>query len=241
MIREVMRGENRWYETDIGLVPSVSTICQVAKSDMGWWEAKKAAEYAMEHIEDLMEQVGSKAMVIEIAEAAVRYRDGKGEIGTALHEYVDAWCQSRAVLKVPTTIKGHVEQWHKFVERYQFRPILAERLVWSPHGYAGRLDLVGAVTIDDQEQILLIDTKTGKSVYGTVALQLAAYRYAQTEEGTPIDNGDINGCAVLHLRPKSYRLVPVQAGPEELRDFRYCREVFLIAQRLNERISPPCN
>ncbi len=245
MISEIDRAGKRWYETEIGLVPSVSTVCSIADADLAWWEAKMAAQYAVEHIEGLLERLGDRALVTEIAEAAARYRDERAVLGTEIHSFIDRWAGNQD--PIPTdysrAAQPYIKQFLLAAQELQIWPILAEELIWSPHGYAGRLDLVCSALVDSHQQRLVVDIKTGKSVYGKVRLQLAAYRYGchDGSEETVSQKYEIDGCAVLHLRPKSARLVPVEAGDAEYREFRYCREAFLAATRLDQRVSPPCN
>jgi hypothetical protein len=76
------------------------------------------------------------------------------------------------------------------------------RLGWCPPKHA---DLVG--------QPLVLDLKSGKGVYDEFALQLAAYRNADTillPDGTELPMPATSETAlVLHLRPDAYQVHPV--------------------------------
>lgn len=77
---------------------------------------------------------------------------------------------------------------------------------------------------------VIVDYKTGKGVYPEVALQLAAYRYADTFLGMPDgsegDMPELDGAVVLHLRDTFYDLYPVMTDESVFKTFLYAREVF---------------
>lgn len=247
MITEIERNGKRWYECPIGLVPSVTTVIGVV-DDLGWWQAKKAAEYAVHNIEELLERLGDKSLVQHIADASERYADEKGEVGTLVHEYITEnleGCIDPGIRPEPhKRIAGQIKHWWEFVDKYELFPVMSERAIYSEFGYAGRFDLIAWITWEGERRLYLVDLKSGKSVYGTVRLQLAAYRYGTipVEDGeVPTFMPEVHACGVIHLRPKSCRFVPVDAGPAELTAFRHVREAFLAKQIYDERISPPCN
>ncbi len=76
---------------------------------------------------------------------------------------------------------------------------------------------------------LLVDFKTGKGVYPQVALQLAGYRYADTFLGGPdaseTEMPEVDGCAVLHLRPDGYDLIPIRVDDDTFTTLQYTREM----------------
>ena len=91
---------------------------------------------------------------------------------------------------------------------------------------------------------------TGTSVWDEVALQLAAYRYAE-HFGIYDETGDLIGtepmipvdaCGVIHLRGDgTYGLVPVQAGRDEWDYFMACRQLweFVNTKTKTKRIGEP--
>lgn len=81
----------------------------------------------------------------------------------------------------------------------------------------------------DGTATLLLDHKTGSGVYPEVALQLAAYRHAQFMEapdGSEHPVPEVDGGAVLHLRPDGYELVPVVCDEQVFSHFLWFREGF---------------
>lgn len=149
--------------------------------------------------------------------------------------------QARSVLSAlepdPVPKEAYVRQFLKFVQDYNVIPVLTERKVFNlEHGYAGTFDSI--VEMDDfrdpsRRVNVLLDYKSGKAVYGEVALQLAAYRYAEFY----IANDDVaepdeqtmpavDACAVVHLRPRSYGLYSVAADERAFRYFRAAKAVY---------------
>ena len=82
-----------------------------------------------------------------------------------------------------------VEAYLKFCRDWDLHAEYVESAVYSvTHGYAGTLDLIA--TLRDGKRWLL-DLKTSKGVYGDMALQQAAYRFA---EYLAIDDGEHIPC-----------------------------------------------
>lgn len=191
-------------------VPSVTTIIGVLdKPALVPWAAKMAAEYADKQWTLLSEL--SSVERIELIKGAHKRRSGSAaDLGTAVHDAVDAWCTDRPMPKWADGVAEFMDQFVKFLEARQPAFLKNEVTVWNRTvGYAGTFDWLAAIN----NRVTLGDTKTGKGVYGEVALQLTALARAEfilhpdgTEE--PMPAIDLTG--VLHLRPRSWALIPVQ-------------------------------
>jgi hypothetical protein len=96
-----------------------------------------------------------------------------------------------------------------FVETYKPSWSLSEFTVWSDaHNYAGTADLAAYIG----NALVLIDHKTGKNAYPDTALQLAALANADfilSPDGTEMPLPKFDRCGILHIRPRSCRLIPV--------------------------------
>lgn len=80
----------------------------------------------------------------------------------------------------------------------KFTPILSESKVMSrEHNFAGTLDWLARVTINDKELLVLGDFKTSNSLHNEYRMQLSAYRAALTEEHP--EYSDIEGLILLRL------------------------------------------
>jgi hypothetical protein len=106
-------------------------------------------------------------------------------------------------------VEPFMEQFAEFLT--ERAPVFAENecTVWNrTEGYAGTLDFIAAIN----GHPTLGDTKTGKRVYPEVALQLSALARAEfilREDGTEEPMPPVTHLAALHLRPRSWALVPV--------------------------------
>lgn len=137
--------------------------------------------------------------------------DGEAVLDTFLIEYIAAhWaekmCKHRGTVdKNIEQVRKHVTQLALAIETYGIEFIERERTVLNPeYGYAGTLD--ATVLIDGRTYLL--DYKTG-GVYETVALQLAAYRYATHEVDGDVSRKRamrVDGGCVLQLKPASHKL-----------------------------------
>lgn len=163
-------------------------------------------------------------------------RDIKADLGSLVHDTIEAHVLGQPFPDVIGDAAPHMERFSEFLEAYQPEFIAAEAPVFSrSQKYAGTLDFIARfpglpeTSTLPASPTLLVDVKTGKGVYHEVGLQLAAYRYGDTffgmPDGTEMPVPQVDGCAVLHLRPDFFRLVEVRADEDVFRTFLYCREL----------------
>ena len=104
------------------------------------------------------------------------------------------------------------------------------------HKYAGTLDFIADIPALG-EGLTLCDIKTGKGVYPEVALQLAAYRFAEFAEtannNARVEMPETERAFVLHLRPDKWEVVPVKVEQEQLDMFRMAMQVAWFGRRGN--------
>lgn len=129
---------------------------------------------------------------------------------------------------MPDALAGHVEAYVDFLDRFDVEPVLVEFVAVShSFGWAGTGDLIADFPTLGKR--LLCDIKTTRSgVFGETAWQLAGYRYADAyvdSDGHEQPMIEVDGCAVIHVRADGADLYPMTAGPDQLREFRYIREV----------------
>jgi len=242
MIRRVNRGRNHWYEdVDTGQrVPGVTSIIDkgLPKPALINWAANATAEAAIDRWDELAELTPSvRLKTLQGARYAVK--DAAANRGTAVHNLAEKLVNGERVT-VPEEIAGHVESYVRFLDDFDVRPILVERTVHSArHGYCGTFDLIAELLdTDDPEpdpeqrrrMTLLLDIKTNRSgIFGDIALQLAAYRFADVwideDEGTENEMPMVDGCAGIHVRADGYSLIPVEAGEVQHRQFLYAAQV----------------
>ena len=118
---------------------------------------------------------------------ADRIRDYTAEIGTSLHNVCRLYNRDQS-FEMPTTsqIGRMFDTYRKWFDMAIDTVIETEQLVANKKfGYAGTFDLLAVLKGDTIPSV--IDLKTNKDFWPTMALQLAAYREALLEEGKKVD------------------------------------------------------
>jgi len=209
------------------------------------WGMKAVAEYAVANhrtVSAMLEAVRIKRTDTGLAlisdpdalQAAIdwlkgspyRERDRKAEIGTAVHAAAEAHVLGAPTPDIGDDAKPYIEHFERFLVDFNPTYELAEATVYNRAArYAGTLD---AIAVIPGRGRALIDYKTtGSGVYPEAALQLSAYRYAEfvgLPDGTEAPMPEVDGCAVLWLRPDGYDLIPVVADEVVFKHFRHVIE-----------------
>lgn len=204
--------------------PSVtSVLAMINKPGLQGWATRKSGEYADRHWEDLA-QLPSPERVDAIRLAGEREASAARATGTAVHELIESWMKGIPHENSPE-ISGHVTQFLNFL--IKMKPVFTENetTVWSHrHRYAGTLDAIAIMGADRW----MLDIKTGRSIHGENAVQLAALAGADfiiRDDGTEEELPVMNFLGVLHIRPRSWHLYAVNEREENF-------SAFLAARRL---------
>ncbi|WP_405620261.1 PD-(D/E)XK nuclease family protein [Streptomyces sp. NBC_00076] len=234
-VSTIKRGGSRFYiDPDDGAikVPGVTSVVgQLPKDFLTFWAAKEAAEAAVSNWDIVSElcKRDPKGAVDYLKSAHRRKSTAASDLGTAAHDLFERLARGETVndRHVHMDVKPHVRWFREFLEEVQPEFVLCEETVWSDtHAFAGSFDAI--VKIDGETVIL--DYKTSKAVYDSVALQLSAYRYADriilAESGESVDVPAMSGGAVLHVRPEGWSLVPVKCDETVFETFLSLRSVF---------------
>lgn len=231
------RGSQRYYSWRSENYWSVTTILQaVPKPALINWAKKFTAEYAVDNFDklgalvepDADGTVDRQAAVDWLKGAAYRDRDRKADIGSQIHAATEAYVLGKPFPAWPKTIAPQMRAFERFLADYEPEFQMTEASVYNKtERYAGTLD--GIVAIDGR--VLVGDTKSGKAIYPEVALQLAAYRFAEfvgAPDGSENPMPETDGAFALHLPAQggSYDVVDVKADEEVFRYFLYFRESF---------------
>lgn len=230
-------GGSRWYDWRGERFWSVTTIINggTPKPALINWAKKFTAEYACDNIEKLNALLEPDAdggvdrdgAVGWLKGAAFRDRDRAADLGSLIHATTEAHALGKPMPKWPKIAEPQMAAFLKFLDDCKPEYLASEASVYNrSERYAGTLDAIAKI----DGRTYLIDTKTGKGVYPEVALQLAAYRYAEfigLPDGDERAMYDVDDCACLHL-PKEggYQLLQVRADEEVFQSFLYVREVF---------------
>jgi hypothetical protein len=181
-----------------------------------------------------------------------RSRDTSAELGTHIHDEIERMILSgEPSSSYPLPIRRQMENFRAWCEEFNPEWEASELRAYSrTHGYAGTLDAIAV--IDGTRYIL--DVKSGKGVYPSAALQLAAYAHADftvidkfhpgsiqvtpnrgrryyewsgpAQDEYPLP--DIEAAGVLHIREDHCTLFPVTTDLGEL------FETFLTVKKVDE-------
>jgi len=102
------------------------------------------------------------------------------DIGTLAHNWIEAWCNANP-LPDPTNREtlNAVNAFKKFIKEHDYKPIIAERPVYSQkYKYAGTLDSVAWY----EGKLVISDNKTSSGIYESMFAQMGGYHQALAEE-----------------------------------------------------------
>ena len=236
-IQRVDTAKGHHYKDANGLrVPGVTTILGggLPKAALINWAATATAEYAIDNWEDLALMSPAKRLA-RLQKARYEERDAASNRGTEVHKLGERLVRGEEI-EVPDELAGHVESYVQLLDAWQVDPVAIEITVaYYRHGYVGTLDLIadfplGVPGYSQDCPRLLCDLKTNRSgIFGETALQLAAYRYADTYLSD--DDGEqpmieVDGCAAIHVRANGADLIPVTAGERQHRQFLYAQQIY---------------
>lgn len=206
------------------------------------WAAKMAAEYAVKNW-DTLAALGPEERVDLIKGAHRRRSSSAADLGTAVHDAIDHWVRNEPMPRWGEGVDPFMEQFADFLDKRDPQFVDTEITVWNrTYGYAGTFDWLARIG----GKLTLGDHKTGSGVYPEVGLQLNALANAEFmlhEDGTehPLPQVDLLGA--LHLRPRSWALIPVAVSKESFNAFlatleltRWTREIAptVLGDRLRE-------
>lgn len=207
-------------------VPSVTSVLKIiANPRLRNWRVNTAARYARENWEDLA-QLAAWERESLIAGAPDAAAGARAEVGTAVHEAAEAWAKGVPAPELPKSIGSYMNQFAGFLMECNPEILESEATVWSrEHRYAGTFDLLVRI----KGVTWLLDTKTSKRPYPEHGLQLAALANADfliREDGTEEELPGITHQAVLHLRPRSWKLVKIAREDENWECFKAARRIW---------------
>jgi hypothetical protein len=220
LAREMPDGSRRYIHPVTGQsVPSVTTVLSViAKPKLTGWAARSAAQYAVANWE-MLSQLDAAERCELIMTAHERSSGAAASKGDTVHELIQAWSTGVPFPEVPKEVGGFVSQYISFLMTEQPVFLANEVTMWShEHGYAGTCDWIARIGTG----IILADVKSGRRAYPEAGLQVAALAGADViiaADGTERELPVISSLAVLHIRPRSWKLIPVKHRQENLAAF----------------------
>jgi hypothetical protein len=197
--------------------------------------AKAAGKYVANHWDDL---VGMSPGDRQEAVAGAWFSRSRTAMarGRDIHEIGERLAAGEPV-DVPDALLGPAQAYVRWLDLWDVKVMHAERPVLSRRWqYGGTFDLIAEIG----EQVWLLDIKTGDAVYSDVALQLAAYRYADvllTAEGEEIPMPTVDRCGVIHILADDALLLPVDTE-QHFQPFLYVLQVARYLQQYDRDHSP---
>jgi PD-(D/E)XK nuclease superfamily len=153
-----------------------------------------------------------------LADAALRHpntvRDTRGAQGTKIHDALEALLDPK---KDHTPFKAeypilyeNAQQWIlesklEMIKDEDGNVLVEKRLCSHEYEYGGTVDLIAYQEYQGRKQVVIVDFKTGSSVYDTSTLQLAAYANAWEEmhDDTPDMWPEL--CYIMHVNRDTYK------------------------------------
>ncbi|PPS86427.1 PD-(D/E)XK nuclease family protein [Streptomyces sp. MH60] len=234
-VSTIKRGGSRFYidpdDGDIKVPGVTSVVGQLPKDFLTFWAAKEAAQAAVENwdIVSQLIQRDPKGAEDYLKSAHRRKSKAATDLGSAAHDYFERLARGEVIndRHVHVDVKQHVRHFREFLDEVQPEFLYLEETIWhDTHKVAGSFDAIAKVDGD----LVVLDWKTSKAVYDSVALQLSAYRYADriilAETGESVPMPELAGGAVLHVRPEGWSFVPVKCDREVFDTFLALRKVF---------------
>jgi hypothetical protein len=188
------------------------------------------AGYAVDHWDRLAGLPPSERLT-EIGGATKSRFDAAAVRGTAVHKLAEPLSHGQEV-NVPDHLRGHVEACIAFLDDYQVQPLVTEPALFSrKHSYAGSADAFGTAQkpLAEGRTRVLWDYKTNaKGPWGSVAFQLAGYRYAdfmldgdagKTSNEVPVP--EVDETWAVWLRADGYEVYPMHTDLQVYRQLLY--------------------
>lgn len=212
-------GTGHSYHLDGVKLPGVTAIINDGMpKQLTDWAARVTADAAINSWDELAAM--SISQRIRWLEGAPRRELGAAaKRGTEIHALVFGIIAGEPV-EVPDEHAGAVAAATRLMDVLQMVPVLREVPVFHvEHRWGGTADLVA----DIHGTRWLLDWKTGRNVFDSTAVQLAAYNHAthyldgdQIREWVPAQR-----CGVVHITPDDAQLYPTEAGDDVYTTFRY--------------------
>lgn len=229
------------YWLDGKRVPGVTSLIGdgLPKPALTYWSAKTVAEFVADNPDkvDVLRDMGRGPMVSALKGVPWQKRDEAAVRGKDVHAIAERIIHGEEV-DVPGHLEGFVDGYLDFLDAFHVEPVLTEfavahRGVW----YAGTCDAIvriGGETVG-------LDLKTSNRVYGSTAMQVAAYVKAEfylnggVEEPVPA----VDWIGVAHVTEHGTRLHPFKSLDDAWDDFQSVAAVAKSVKRIEAQLLDP--
>lgn len=168
----------------------------IDKPQLMYWSANMAVEHIQSkwHPDKAYDEVYIQECLRDAKKAHTVKKLKAADIGTIAHNWIESWCNG-TILPDPTNreVLNAVTAFKKFIKEHDYKPIVAERPVFSrKYNYAGTLDGVAWY----EGKLVISDNKTSSGIYESMFAQMGGYDVALTEEypNLPIQGHLIINC-----------------------------------------------
>jgi hypothetical protein len=245
-------GLNHGYRVDGVKWPGVTTISGLLKGQgLMDYTGKVVSRYAVNNWDELGE-LAPATRLDRLYEARWAERDAAAGRGTQIHK-LGAKLAHGEEIDVPDALRGHVEAYVGWLDRFEPRVLATELVVANrEHRYCGTLDLLadlGALIAADEEippGRWLLDLKSSRSgIWPETALQVNGYAEAEvfvhpdTAEEVPIAELGIDYLGAVSLKSDAASLVPLSRDPEVFECFAYLAAVWWRNEHRMEWLGAP--
>jgi hypothetical protein len=235
-IKRMNRGKSHSYvNTETGQkVSGVTTILSkgMPKPALVNWAANATIDYAIDHWDELSKMTPS-ARAKALSRARFEDRDMAANRGREVHKLAERLIHGELVA-VPEELVDYVDSYVRFLDEFRAVPIRTEFTVYnSSHDYCGTSDLLAQLVDpqnpDSEPLTWLLDIKTNRSgVFPETALQLAAYRWADTlihGDGSTSSMPPVEMTGAVWVRPDGYDLIPIETERHQLETFLHVKRI----------------
>jgi hypothetical protein len=258
-IRTVHKTGGRFYFNedfpDIKYPGVTSVVSMLPKPFLAYWQAKEAAELAVDSIDFIKEMAARdrKGAVDYIKGAASRYTKRRSQVGSDAHDLFERMIRGQRTGRVHPDMAPYQRNFAEFLDDVQPELVRAEDVAWSDeHRYAGSFDGILRLRLDEhgkpakhgEPALVMADWKTSKATYPDVALQMSAYAHAEhiiSPDGTREAMPSFDGAVVLHITPEQAAFKPVRIAaengkPDVFAHFLHLRETFEWVNRVSKTV-----
>lgn len=204
------------------------------------WAARSAAERAVNEW-DRLATLSVSDRLKEIQFAHRDDRDQAANRGTQVHALAEKMLHGEA-FDGPEFLRPHAESAVRFMDDFQWEPVLTETTVYSErHLYGGTFDTLGRSLLPAHEgKVILADWKTSRSgIFAEAAIQMSAYRHADFYvDGDSIEHPmaelGVTDTWALWIRADGYDVYEVDTSESTFKFFQYIAAVARRAKALED-------
>jgi hypothetical protein len=197
------------YLLDGQPVKGVTTLIGsgMPKPALPYWSAKLVAEYVVDNYANLPNLMSrDREEVIKFLKSVPwEQRDKAGARGTEIHALAEKIVHGNEV-EVSGELADYIHGYIQWLDQWSVKPVLIERVVANRSlWYAGTFDAILKFESGPLAgKTYLCDWKTSNSVYGEMAMQIAAYANADfylDDYGNEVPLPEIDGLGIVHISP----------------------------------------